>query len=159
MSYASNASNGTLVAGGNGAGSLFDQLSSPYAVYFDLSSNSLVIANYGTDTIVRWAIGSSTWTLIAGFLNSEGNTAMKLHNPTDVILDSSGNVYVADYDNHRVQLFLAGQSNGTTIAGVTDVAGNLPYLLYGSASIALDSNLNLYVADSENNRVQKFERY
>ncbi|CAF1069541.1 unnamed protein product [Rotaria sordida] len=68
MSYSSNASNGTLFAGGNGGGTLYNQLYSPYAVHFDSSSNSLVIANYNAHNIVRWVIGASGWTLIAGYI-------------------------------------------------------------------------------------------
>ena len=75
-----------------------------------------------------------------------------------VTLDSAGNVYVADTDNHRIQLFLAGQSNGTTIAGVTGVSGNGADQFSSPRSLVLDSQLNLYVADTANNRVQKFTR-
>ena len=159
MSYASNASNGTVAAGGNGAGSLSTQLNSPYAVCFDSSSNSLVIANYDSHTIVQWVIGSSSWTVVAGFIGTSGNTAVMLQDPTDVILDSSRNIYVADYGNERVQLFLSSQSNGKTIAGVTDTPGKLDNLLNGPFSIAFDSNMNLYVADYSNHRIQKFDRY
>ncbi|CAF3427943.1 unnamed protein product [Rotaria sp. Silwood1] len=159
MSYASNASIGTLVAGGNGSGTQSHQLYSPYAVHFDSPSNSLVIANYGSHNIVRWVLGASGWTLIAGYIGSSGITAMTLTNPTDAVLDPMGNIYVADYSNDRIQFFRAGQPNGTTIAGVTETPGNSPNLLYHPFSIALDKQLNLYVTDSSNHRVQKFQRY
>ena len=77
----------------------------------------------------------------------------------DVTLDSMGNIYVADRDNHRIQLFLAGQSNGTTIAGVTGRPGSNSTSLYKPYSVALDTQLNLYVADTYNDRVQKFIHY
>ena len=82
-----------------------------------------------------------------------------LSNPLSVALDYMGNVYIADTANHRIQLFLAGQSNGTTIAGVTGSAGNGPNQLNGPYWAILDDQLNLYVADNSNNRVQRFQRF
>ena len=37
-----------------------------------------------------------------GFANGAGNTA-QFKNPTGVAVDSSGNVYVADFSNHRIR--------------------------------------------------------
>ncbi|CAF2151143.1 unnamed protein product [Rotaria magnacalcarata] len=158
MSYASNATVGTVAAGGNGAGTLVNQLYTPMSVYYDSASNSLVIANTGAHTIVRWVIGATTWTLVAGYPGSYGSSAATLNSPACAILDSLGNIYVADTSNHRIQFFSAGQRNGTTIAGVTAVQGNTDNLLNNPRSIALDNQLNLYVADTSNNRVQMFSR-
>ncbi|CAF5080308.1 unnamed protein product [Rotaria sp. Silwood1] len=159
MSYASGAYNGTVVAGGNGQGTLTNQLSNPCAVYFDSSSNSLLIANSGAHTIVRWVIGSSGWTLVAGVAGNYGSTTWMLSYPQGLTLDSTGNIYVADSGNHRVQLFLSGQKNGTTIAGVTSASGSLSNLLSYPHSLLLDQQLNLYVSDSSNHRIQMFVRY
>ncbi|CAF1258688.1 unnamed protein product [Rotaria sp. Silwood1] len=159
MSYASGASNGTVAAGGNGQGTLTSQLYSPYAVHFDSSSNSLLIANYGAHAIVRWVIGSSGWTIVAGSIGYAGSTSWLLYYPQDLTFDSMGNIYVADAGNHRVQLFLAGQQNATTIAGVTSASGSLSNLLSYPHSLLLDQQLNLYVSDSFNHRIQMFVRY
>ena len=136
------------------------QLFNPVGLYFDSSTNSLVIANSGDNTIVRWVIGASSWTLVAGDIYGlSGSTSTLLNCPFDVTLDPMGNIYVADRYNHRIQFVLAGQTNGTTIAGVTGVSGSTSTLLNNPLSLALDSQLNLYVADSYNYRVQKFPRY
>jgi hypothetical protein len=74
-------------------------------------------------------------------------------------MDPMGNIYIADTVNHRIQFFLSGQSNGTTIAGVTSVSGNNSTLIYYPYGVALDSQLNLYVVDTGNHRIQKFLRY
>ena len=70
-----------------------------------------------------------------------------------------GNIYVADSNNHRIQMFLANQSNDTTIAGVTDVLGTNSTHLKIPYWLTLDNQLNLYVSDTFNHRVQKFLRY
>jgi sugar lactone lactonase YvrE len=159
MSFASGSLTGIVVAGGNGSGTLTTQLYNPSDVYFDSSSNSLFIANSGAHTIVRWVIGASFWTLVAGYAGNYGTTPFMFNNPTGLTLDSAGNLYVADTSNARVQFFLSGETNGTTIAGVASTPGNRADLLNSPRSVALDSQLNLYVSDAGNSRIQRFHRY
>jgi len=159
MSYASGSLTGIVAAGGNGSGTLMTQLYNPSDVYFDSSSKSLFIANSGAHTIVQWVVGASFWTLVAGYAGNYGSTSFMLNNPTGLTLDSTGNLYVADTGNARVQFFLSGEANGTTIAGVTSTPGNRANLLNSPRSVALDQQLNLYVSDASNNRIQMFQRY
>ncbi|CAF1049029.1 unnamed protein product [Adineta steineri] len=160
MSYLSNATFGTVVAGGNGGGTNYTQLDGPISVYFDSLSNSLIIVNYLANNIVRWTIGDSKWTLIAGSLNSlAGTTSTLLYYPIGMTLDPMGNMYVADAGNHRIQFYPSNQSIASTIAGVTNSQGSNATHLYNPYGLALDSQLNLYVADTNNNRIQKFVRY
>ena len=158
MRYLVNATSGTVVAGGNGQGTASSQLSTPYCFTLDPSSNSFLIANYGAHTIVRWVLNASTWTLIAGQPGSPGNTPTLLRSPLSVILDRFGNMYVTDSGNHRIQFFLSGQSNATTIAGVTGSAGTSANQLKTPYWAIVDDQLNLYVADTFNHRVQLFRR-
>ncbi|CAF1162971.1 unnamed protein product [Adineta steineri] len=110
--------------------------------------------------IVRWTIGDSKWTLLAGSLNSlAGTTSTLLNSPIGTTLDPMGNIYVADTLNHRIQFYPSNQSIASTIAGVTNSQGSNATHLYNPYGLALDSQLNLYVADSANNRIQKFVRY
>ncbi|CAF4048940.1 unnamed protein product, partial [Adineta steineri] len=158
--FLSNASSGIVVAGGNGQGLSNTQLSRPYGMALDLSTNSLIICNYGAHTVVRWILGANSWTLIAGSASGTGgNSATLLYQPVGVTLDQYGNIYVADAGNHRVQCFLVGQSSGITIAGVTGSPGVSASQLNAPYGLILDNQLNLYVADTSNNRVQKFARY
>ncbi|CAF4258591.1 unnamed protein product, partial [Rotaria sordida] len=160
MAYSSGASSGSLVAGGNGIGLNNTQLYNSSSIYFDSSSNSLIIANRYAHNIVRWTLGDTQWILIAGSTNgTQGSSSTLLTSPFGVTLDPMENVYVADTSNHRIQLFMAGQLTGITIAGSVGVRGNDSNLLWAPYAVALDSQLNLYVADRNNNRVQKYLRY
>ena len=160
MSYTRNSTVGTLVAGGNGNGTSNIQLSSPRGLYYDSSTNSLVIANMAANNIVRWVIGASHWTLMAGSINgTPGSSSMTFNGPWDVTFDPMGNMYVADRFNDRVQFFQVGEKNGTTIAGVTNSPGTASTKFDEPISVVLDSQLNLYVADLWNDRIQKFSRY
>lgn len=157
MQYLVNASSGTVVAGDNGPGTSNIQLFNPRGLYYCSLSNSLLIANSDAHNIVRWVLGASSWTLVAGSNSgSSGGTSLLLNAPRDLVLDSLGNMYVADESNQRIQLFLPGQLNGTTIVGVTGTMGSNSSLLHGPCSLAIDHQLNLYVADFYNQRVQNF---
>ncbi len=85
--------------------------------------------------------------------------------PFSAIVDSSGNVFVADTINNRIQKFQLSNScpTGTTqvVSGVCFVTtwgslgtanGQFSYP-YG---IAVDSSNNVFVADTANHRIQKF---
>jgi hypothetical protein len=160
MQYLSGASSGTIVAGGNGAGLGSTQLDGPIGIAFDLPSNTLFICNNDANNLLQWVVGNSTWTLFAGTASgTSGNSSTLLCNPTYVRLDSMRNVYVGDRCNDRVQFFPYGQTSATTIAGTTDVAGNTSSLLNLPSSVAIDSQFNIYVADNNNNRIQKFIHY
>ena len=158
MEYLANASSGTVVAGGNGAGTGITQLNRPYSFAFDSLSNSFLIVNAGSHHVVRWIFGATSWTLIAGTTGVSGSSSTTLFNPLGIALDYMQNIYVADSDNHRIQFFLAGKSNGTTIAGITGSSGIAANQLNAPYWAIVDDELNLLVADISNNRVQRFQR-
>lgn len=159
MRYLSNNSIGTRVAGGTSIGTSNTQLSYPYGFVLDLISNSLIIANAGQKDIVRWVLGESNWTSIVGVHGVQLATPTTFTEPVDVTLDPMGNIYVADNWSCRVQFFPVGELNGTTIAGVPNVKGSNATLFASLRALILDNQLNLYVADENNHRIQKFLRY
>lgn len=68
-----------------------------------------------------------------------------------ITVDSSGNIYVADTSNNRIQKF---NSSGTYQAQVGSLgSGNGQFSF--PAGLARDSSNNIYVADTGNKRVQK----
>ena len=148
-----------LVFNSNASGSIDSQLMDPIGLIYDTYSKSLVIANHRGHAIVRLKPGNDRWTPIAGSMNISGNTSSLLKSPVGITMDVMGNIYCADSLNHRIQLFLDGQSEGITIAGITGVNGSSSTLLYSPFWVKLDNQLNLYVADTYNNRIQKFSRY
>lgn len=160
LRFSSGTSVGTIVAGNSTMGQDVTQLSFPSDVYLDLPTNSLIIVNYGLHNVVRWPLGASSWTFLGGSANNLPNsTSTSLNYPVGMTLDPMGNIYVADMRNHRIQLFLVDQLAGITIAGITGVVGSNATLLYRPQSVALDNQLNLYVADTYNHRIQRFLRY
>ena len=77
----------------------------------------------------------------------------QLARPFGVAVDGSGNVYVADYSNHRIQKF---DSSGTFITKWGNV-GSGDGQFANPISVAVDGSGNVYVSDSGNQRIQKFD--
>ena len=159
MRYLPNATSGAQVADGNSCGNNYGQLNRVYGFHLDLLTNSVIIANAFGHNVVRWRFGESNWTRLSGTPGVQGATSTMFYEPSDVTLDPMGNIYVVDFRNHRIQFFWADESIGTTLTGVTGQLGNNATLLYFPSSLILDNQLNIYVADWYNHRIQKFLRY
>src|SRR2546426_245069 len=80
----------------------------------------------------------------------------------NIILDGSGDIWVADGDNNRVVEFRPPFSNGTNFSLVLGKPTTSPLVittrssLYNPSGMALDSSGNLWVADTNSNRVLEF---
>jgi len=87
------------------------------------------------------------------FVRSWPVEILGLRNPNGVTVDGSGRTYVADTNNHRIQVF---DSEGNLLKkwgtyGSGDGQFNFP------TGVTLDGSGNTYVADKENHRIQVFD--
>lgn len=80
-----------------------------------------------------------------------GSAAGQLSDPKGIALAPSGDIFVADTGNHRVQRYSAA---GALLA-VWGIHGALPGQFNEPNSLAADSAGNLHVVDTWNHRVQK----
>jgi hypothetical protein len=109
-----------------------------------------------------------TWTTIAGpldgtfgFADGKGVSA-RFNLPQATAVDSSGNLYVADVWNHVIRLITHVGNNWvvSTLAGQPGVPGYQDSLTPGGAlfaqpsGVAVDSEGNVFVADSLNNLIR-----
>ncbi|GAA1335580.1 NHL domain-containing protein [Saccharothrix algeriensis] len=158
------AGNGTAGFGGDGGPATSARLNYPYTVAVD-GAGSLYIADYNNHRIRKVAkdgtITTAAGTGAAGFGGDNGPaTSALLNNPTGVAVDDAGNLYVADYNNHRIRK-VTEDGTITTAAG-TGAAGfggdegpAASARLHHPIGVAVDGAGNLYVADYNNHRIRK----
>ena len=93
----------------------------------------------------------------SGFPDGTGSAA-RFASPSDVAVDSTGNVYVADTRNHTVRK-VTSAGVVTTVAGQAGASGSADGT--GSAKfnwptgVAIDGAGNVYVADTDNDEIRK----
>jgi uncharacterized protein (TIGR03663 family) len=84
---------------------------------------------------------------------SQGTALGQFTDPRGLALDNGGRIYVADGNNHRIQVF---DSNGQFISQWGS-QGAGPGQFQEPWGVAVDQNGNVYVADTWNHRIQKFD--
>jgi hypothetical protein len=72
-----------------------------------------------------------------------------------VIVDQMGTVYVVESINHRVMRWFKGSTSGSVVIGGRGAGGRTDQLST-PLDLKFERHGNLYVADSENYRVQMF---
>ncbi len=160
MKWAPNATSGTLVAGLTGnAGSSNTQLDRPYGLYLDEANSSIYIADFNNNRIQRYSLSTAaSGTTVAGG-NGAGPGSNQLNQSAGVYVSKkTGDIYIADQNNHRIQRWSQGATTGVTIAGITGVIGTNASMLNAPAHVMLDANETfMYVSDTNNHRVQRFK--
>ncbi|CAF4200688.1 unnamed protein product, partial [Adineta steineri] len=101
-SGSTSATYGTVVAGGNGAGSGANQLNNPRSILVD-SQGTLYISDGNNNRVQRWLQNAKSGTTVVG--GTEGTALNQLGFPEQILFDKYNNLLVSDRDNNRIQLF------------------------------------------------------
>jgi DNA-binding beta-propeller fold protein YncE len=123
------------------------------------SFNHKIRLIYPNRTVITLAGGNSSGTAV-GSTNGVGTAALFRY-PHGVAVDTSGNVIVADSNNHKIRLVypnrtvitLAGGSTTGTTTGSANGVGTAA-LFNWHASVAVDTSGNVIVADSSNHKIR-----
>lgn len=114
-------------------------------------------ANQGNNVIDVWDAASGTPVPVFGSLGSSGGGLGsgngQFRAPQGVAVDAAGNIYVADTQNDRVQVF---DSSGAFVRKF-GTPGSVAGKLNGPRGLGIDTAGNVYVADSDNNRISVFD--
>lgn len=156
----------TTIAGsstyiGSGSGTVVN-LGTPTGIAIN-SVGTIYVAN-STDNTIHKITAAGVASILAGKAGTSGATngtgeTARFNKPRDLVCDSAGNVYVADYNNNLIRK-VTPEGVVTTYAGIGGLFGttdgdaltakfNFPH------GLAIDSTGNLYVADSANHAIRK----
>jgi sugar lactone lactonase YvrE len=160
------AGNGTPGSSGNGGLATSAELNLPQSVVVDPQGN-IFIADTGNDVIrevnaTTKRISTVVGTGVPGFSGNGGPaTAAELNFPTNLALDSSGDLFFADSQNNEIREVIAatGIINAVAGTGVAGYSGNggspTSAKLNGPIAIAIGPSGNLYITDRLNEVIRE----
>ncbi|NJO81525.1 MAG: hypothetical protein HC828_01340 [Blastochloris sp.] len=152
-------------------------LNYPWGIAVDQQTGRLYVADTSNHRVLSWSNAAAFTNqqaadMVIGqpdFVNNSSDQGQLLPNaatldgPIDVAVDYDGNLYVADYDNHRILVYEDPTEHDAVADWVIgqpsffdEFAGDGRDGLQLPWGMAIDSAGNLYVADSENNRVLQY---
>lgn len=161
------AGNGSSGYGGDGGLATSASIGIPTAVALD-SKGNFYISDAENEVIRKVSATTGVITTVAGSgipgYSGDGGpaTGAELSYPIGLAIDSSGNLYIAEYWNCVIRKVTASTGIISTVAGkygscsysgdgVAATAASLRY----PEGVALDSVGNLYIADTQNNLVRE----
>lgn len=121
----------------------------PQGLCLDPTSNRLVVTDTKNHRIVILDVNLET-----GALSWNTSFGGYFYNPHQVDVSPAGDIYVADTDNHRIQMF---DGNGIYVMSIGSHGTDFGFLR-NPRGVEVDSNGWVYVADTENNRIQCFDQ-
>ena len=160
------AGTGTFAFSGDGGPATSAAISYPEGIALD-SSGNVFFSDEGNERIREIVKTTGIITTVAGNgLGGYGGdggqaTSAEVFEPNGVAVDSSGNLFIADYGNNRIREVAKATGIITTVAGT----GSAGYSGDGGAAtsarldypngVAVDSSGNLYIADTSNYRIRE----
>src|SRR6202453_3660290 len=160
------AGDGTVGYSGDGGAATSAELDLPYGLAADTAGNIYIADTYNNRirkvTATTGDISTVAGDGIAGYSGDGGTaTSAELDLPYGVAVDSASNIYIAESGNNRVRELTATTGIVSTVAG-DGVAG---YSGDGGAAtsaelndprgVAVNTAGNIYIADTDNNRIRK----
>lgn len=131
-----------------------------FTIVYVVDMRNSRIRKLGPGDIVTTVAGSTP-----GLVNGDVSVA-QFSVPWDVVIDSQGNLFITDSNNHRIRKIDLSTGQVTTFAGTGTTGVSQGGFLDGPGNtarfdtprgLAIDANDNLYVADSGNNSIRKID--
>jgi hypothetical protein len=139
---------GQVIAGGHGQGNQLNQLNCPTDVLIDKETNSLIIADRGNRRVVQWSRGDGT---------TQGKILLDNIACWGLAMDNQRCLYISDIEKHEVRRYQIEDKNGIIVAGSNGRGAGL-HQLNEPTYIFVDQQQTVYVSDTWNNRVMKWNK-
>lgn len=128
----------------------------PYGITIG-SDNKIYVADAGYHRILRYHANDdglnpeASW---GQFGSADSSTIPQLDTPQGMAIDLSGNIYVADTGNNRIQRFDQNGTLGTRV--VWGTYGTQDGKFDGPRNVFVDNQNKVYVSETGNKRIQVF---
>jgi hypothetical protein len=130
------------------AGSDTNQFNGPYDVAVLPDGGTISVSDSTNNRIQQFSPASGAF--IASF-GSQGSNVGQFNAPKGLTYDAYGTLYIVDSGNNRIAL-----AQSSTVMGVTGSGGNGLGQFCGAKNIGIGKR-GIYVADTGNNQIQKFD--
>ena len=118
-----------------------------------VTNDTLYCSMWVQDQVVkRWLNDSDTTsTIVAAGTGVPGSALNQLNSPRGIFVDMNFDLYIADSENNRIQLWHLGESSGITVAG--EGSANPTINLDRPNGVVLDGEKYLFIVDRGNHRI------
>ena len=125
-----------------------------------VTQNAIYVMDTGNYRVQRWLRNFSDPVTVAGLSGVEGDSTnmIALSDSYNLFVDKHSTLFVTDYGNHRVMMFPWNSKSGTSgvmVAG-RGIQGAHAHQLDGPSGIFVADDRSLYIADTNNHRIQKW---
>jgi sugar lactone lactonase YvrE len=101
--------------------------------------NVIYVTDSDYSRIVKFYPYNGIGVILAGS-SGPGSGPDQFNQPYGNFIDGNQTLFVADYGNDRVQMWTAGATNGTTVAGITSSSGSTLAKLNNPRAVVVDNN-------------------
>ena len=119
-------------------------------LFIDVYDNLYCSDTFHSRVLLKPVDGDGSSFFVVAGNSTAGSEPNMLSGPYGIFVDIDLSLYVADYSNHRVQLFRSGQLNGTAVAG-NGASGTIS--LYNPMVVILDADGYLFIAEFGHHRI------
>ncbi|MDC1247934.1 PilC/PilY family type IV pilus protein, partial [Pelagibacteraceae bacterium] len=115
------------------------------------AGNKLIVASYFNHKVFEFKVSGNNLTYVNAAGTSQSSANGSFNRPVDAAYDSSGNIYVVERDNDRIQKF-----NSSLVYQAKQGSFSRTSAFYNPYGMFIDSSDNIYVADFTNQTTRKF---
>lgn len=150
---------------GNGHDALTGtQLNGGVGLLLNSTSTAMLIVDNGNDQLRTWTFSSNLVSGAAGGYVGDGLSGSKaaLNASENIAFDSKGNLYIADFNNHRIRKVtpagIISTFAGTGISGYSGDGGPATSAqIYFPFGVTVDKSDNVYISDNGNGVIRKVD--
>ena len=115
------------------------------------AGNKLTVASFFNHKVFEFTVSGNNLTYVNAAGTSQSSANGSFNSPVDTAYDSSGNIYVVERDNDRIQKF-----NSSLVYQAKQGSFSRTSAFYSPYGMFIDSSDNIYVADFTNQTTRKF---